>query len=108
LPFLDLALDTLSRQTSALCNLKLLSAAQRLALFLLELVEKPWTDPARFVLPYEKRFVAAKVGCTQESLSRAFAALKQLGVNTKSGLVVINDLTALSSFAGLPIEESAA
>jgi CRP/FNR family transcriptional activator FtrB len=78
LAFLDLALAGLPRQTVDLCNLKLPSSVQRLALFLLEMV------PARFVLPYEKRFIAAKIGCSQENLSRAFAALRQVGVETKN------------------------
>jgi CRP/FNR family transcriptional activator FtrB len=108
LPFLDLTLDMIARQTVELCNLKLLSSVQRLALFLLDLVDEPWTNPARFVLPYEKRFIAGKLGCSQENLSRAFAALQRLGVETKSGVVVIADTAALASFAGLPPRLTAA
>ncbi len=58
--------------------MKLRSSVQRLAAFLLGLVEDPEMNPARFVLPYEKRFLAARIGCTQENLSRAFAALRRL------------------------------
>ena len=58
--------------------------------------------PARFVLPYEKRFLAAKIGCTQENLSRAFAALRLVGVESLRGAVVISDVVALWTFARLP------
>ena len=39
-------------------------------------------NPARFVLPYEKCFIAAKIGCSQENLSRAFVTLRQVGVES--------------------------
>ena len=102
LTFLDFALAGLLRQTVDLCNLKLLSSVQRLAVFLLEMVDEPEMVPARFVLPYEKRFIAAKIGCSQENLSRAFAALRQVGVESKNGIVVIKDPGTLNTFAGLP------
>jgi len=82
-------------------NLKLRSSVQRLAAHLLGLVGNSETNPARFVLPYEKRFLAAKIGCSQENLSRAFAALRRVGVETKSSLVVIKDVAALQTFARL-------
>ena len=82
--------------------MKLRSSAQRLAAFLLRLAEDTDVRPARFVLPYEKRFLAAKIGCTQENLSRAFAALRPLGVESQRGAVVISDVEALRTFARLP------
>jgi hypothetical protein len=75
-------------------------SVQREALFLLEMVDEPGMVPARFVLPYEKRFIAAKRGSSQENLSRAFAALRQVGVKSKNGIVVIKDPGTLSAFAG--------
>ncbi len=101
LPFLDHALGALCAQTQDLCELKLRSAVQRLAAFLLGLVEDPELSPARFVLPYEKRFLAARIGCSQENLSRAFAALRRLGVETQRGVVVLRDVPRLRAFAGL-------
>ncbi len=101
LPFLDYALAALHEQELELCNMKLRSSVQRLAAYLLGLAGDAETNPARFVLPYEKRFLAAKIGCSQENLSRAFAALRRLGVETKSSLVVIKDIAALQAFAGL-------
>jgi CRP-like cAMP-binding protein len=98
---LDHALVTVRRQAIAMCDLKLKSSAWRLAEFLLRLAEDAEISPVRFVLPYEKRFLAAKIGCSQENLSRAFAALRRLGVETKSSLVVIKDVAALRAFAGM-------
>ena len=94
-PFLDHALVSVREQTLELCQMKLRSSVQRLAAFLLGLVEDPAMNPARFVLPYEKRFLAARIGCTQENLSRAFAALRRLGVETQRGIVVLRDVPAL-------------
>jgi CRP-like cAMP-binding protein len=101
-PFLDHALAGMREQSLELCHQKLHSSAQRLAGFLLDLVEDPDLNPARFVLPYEKRFLAAKVGCSQENLSRAFAALRRFGVETQRGIVVLRDVPGLRAFAGLP------
>jgi CRP/FNR family transcriptional activator FtrB len=82
--------------------MKLRSSAQRLAAFLLGLVNDPTVSPARFVLPYEKRYLAAKIGCTQENLSRAFAVLRHHGVDSRQGVVVLRDVAGLRAFAGLP------
>ena len=79
--------------------LKLRSAAQRLAVYLLGRVNESDLSPARFVLPFEKRMLAARIGCSQENLSRAFAALRPIGVATQRGIVVVRDLTALRVFA---------
>ena len=102
LPFLDHALAAMREQTVELCALKLRSSVQRLAAFLLGLVDDPAASPARFVLPYEKRYLAARIGCTQENLSRAFAALRGHGVETQHGVVVLRDVPGLRAFAGLP------
>lgn len=101
LPFLDHALAELHAATQEARRLKLLSAAQRLALALLGFVPDPTMTPARFVLPYEMRFLAARVGCSQENLSRAFAALRRLGVDSQRGSVVMRDVPGLRAFAGL-------
>jgi CRP-like cAMP-binding protein len=101
LPFLDHALTGMLALSQEVCQLKLRSAVQRLAAYLLGLVEDPQMNPARFVLPYEKRFLAARIGCSQENLSRAFAALRRLGVETQRGIVVLRDVPGLRAFAGL-------
>ena len=100
LPFLNHALVGAREQTFELCSLKLHSSAQRLAGFLLGLVEDLEISPAWFVLPYEKRFLAAKIGCTKKHLSHAFAALHSHGVEMQQGVVVLRDVTGLRAFAG--------
>jgi CRP/FNR family transcriptional regulator, transcriptional activator FtrB len=101
LSFLDHALAGICKQTLELCSMKLQSSVQRLAGFLLGLVDDPDISPARFVLPFEKRFLAAKIGCTKENLSRAFAALHSHGVETQQGVVVLRNVPGLRAFAGL-------
>lgn len=95
------ALEELHALTAEVCELKLRTTAQRLAAYLLSLITDPNLVPVRFVLPFEKRFIAAKLGCSQENLSRALAALRRLGVDTRRGIVVLEDTPALRSFAGL-------
>jgi hypothetical protein len=100
LPFLDHALHEARSLTLEAAQLKLRSAAQRLAEYLLGLIDDAEVLPARFVLPYEKRFLAGKIGCSQENLSRAFAALRRIGVETHQGIVIVHDVAALRDFAG--------
>jgi CRP-like cAMP-binding protein len=97
---LDCALRDAFDLTREMCDLKLRSSAQRLADYLIGLVREPELSPARFVLPFEKRLLAAKIGCSQENLSRAFAALRRVGVETQAAVVVLKDLPALRAFAG--------
>jgi CRP-like cAMP-binding protein len=99
---LDHALSSLEEVTRETCHLKLRSSAQRLALYLLRLIPDPEMVPPRFALPYEKRLLAAKIGCSQENLSRAFAALRRFGVESQRGVVVLRDLHGLRTFAKLP------
>ena len=55
------------------CDLKLRTTAQRLGCYLLSLTETTGNDRAAFKLPFDKRLLAARLGCRQENLSRAFA-----------------------------------
>jgi CRP-like cAMP-binding protein len=85
--------------TQEIYALKLRSAVQRLAAYLLGFVNEGELRPARFVLPIEKRMLAARIGCSQENLSRAFATLRRIGVETQRGVVVMRDVPALRVFA---------
>jgi CRP/FNR family transcriptional activator FtrB len=96
---LDYSLHETQMLTEEVYALKLRSAVQRLAVYLLGRVHEAELSPARFVLPFEKRMLAARIGCSQENLSRAFAALRRIGVETQRGVVLIRDLTALRTFA---------
>jgi CRP/FNR family transcriptional activator FtrB len=80
-------------------DLKLRTAAQRLGCYLLALAEDPEAITARFRLPFDKRLLAARLGCRQENLSRAFAALRSVGVETHGSRVILHDIPALRAFA---------
>jgi CRP/FNR family transcriptional activator FtrB len=108
LALLEHTLDTGQQLAKELMQLKLRSAAQRLAGFLLELIIDPDVTPARFILPFEKQFLAGKIGCSQENLSRAFATLRGVGVETQRSIVVLRDIAALKAFADAqPVEQVA-
>jgi CRP-like cAMP-binding protein len=97
--FLAGALQAAHEQAQDICSLKLQSSPQRLAVHLLGLIKDPNEGPARIVLPFEKRRLAAKIGCKEENLSRAFAALRQIGVVTQRSAVIVRDVPALRAFA---------
>lgn len=80
-------------------ELKLLSSARRLGRYLLTATQQADMVPIRFVLPFEKRYLAGKIGCSQENLSRAFATLRGFGVETQNGVVVIHHPDRLRAFA---------
>jgi CRP/FNR family transcriptional regulator, transcriptional activator FtrB len=77
--------------------LKLKSVGQRLALYLLSLTNKR-EGSAVVWLPHSKRTVAARIGARPESLSRAFSALRQQGVEVKGTKISIADVAALTAF----------
>ena len=77
-------------------SLKAHNADQRLARFILSRCP-PGEDRRRFRLPYDKRLVAARLGVTQETLSRAFAKLRDLGVRTEAREVFIESVARLAS-----------
>ena len=95
---LSQSLREMRAQRAEVANLKLLSSVQRLAGFILSCVTDPDQSPARIILPYEKRFLAAKIGCSQENLSRAFAALRPFGVYSERGVVIVRDLDVLKAY----------
>lgn len=80
-------------------DLKLRSAAQRLGCYLLAMVDDPIATRAEFRLPFDKGLLAARLGCRQENLSRAFATLRQAGVETHGARVLLHDIARLRAFA---------
>jgi hypothetical protein len=50
-------------------------------------------------LPFDKRLLAARLGCRQENLSRAFAALRSLGVETHGSRVILHDVARLRDYS---------
>jgi len=89
-------LRVLVRQIS---QLKLMSAPQRLALFLLGLTERR-SGPQTIQLACERRIIAGILGMTPECLSRSLRQLQELGVRGqgKRGLL-IEDRERLQAFA---------
>jgi CRP/FNR family transcriptional activator FtrB len=78
-------------------DLKLKSAAQRLALYLIGLTAK--REGSTIVrLPHSKSVIAARVGVRPETLSRAFAHLKGQGVVVDGNAVSIADIPSLRSY----------
>ncbi len=80
-------------------DLKLRTTAQRLGCYLLALVPDPGAHAADLRLPFEKGLLAARLGCRQENLSRAFAALREFGVETRGARVSLRDIPRLTAYA---------
>ena len=75
-------------------SLKCRTGVQRLAKFLLREVRER-NGRHLVVLPYERNLVAAYLGIKPESLSRAFAKLREIGVRSEREGIEIDDLDAL-------------
>ncbi|MCB2099287.1 MAG: cyclic nucleotide-binding domain-containing protein [Rhodobacterales bacterium] len=102
----DLALmllGTLARRHRDLVRhigeLKMKSPGQRLGSFLLGLADEQ-TPNVRVTLPFDKVLIASKLGMKPESLSRALARLRDIGVDSHKNEVVIQDIEALKEFCG--------
>jgi CRP-like cAMP-binding protein len=78
-------------------HIKLLSAPQRLADFLVRLAPTR-EGGATIELPYEKALLANRLGMKPESLSRALAKLRPLGVTVDREHVSIVDVAVLAQF----------
>ncbi len=81
------------------CDLKLRTTAQRLGCYLLSLATEPQANTTAMRLPFDKRLLAARLGCRQENLSRAFAALRNFGVETHGARVILHDIAKLKAYA---------
>jgi len=79
-------------------QLKARSGAQRVAEFLLELCPKG-AESATVTLPYDKVLIAGRLGMKPESLSRAFARLRDQGVTIQQNSAVIASVEALRDLA---------
>jgi CRP/FNR family transcriptional activator FtrB len=81
------------------CDLKLRTTAQRLGCYLLSLSDTASANTVSLRLPFDKRLLAARLGCRQENLSRAFAALRDLGVETHGARVILHDIASLRDYS---------
>jgi CRP-like cAMP-binding protein len=79
-------------------QLKAQSGVQRLAEFLASLALKE-QGACALVLPYDKTLIAGELGLTPESLSRAFAKLRSIGVTVDASQVAVRDVSRLRKLA---------
>jgi CRP/FNR family transcriptional regulator, dissimilatory nitrate respiration regulator len=77
--------------------LKAQTGAQRVAEFLLELATCP-QGACEVTLPYDKVLIAGRLGMKPESLSRAFARLKEQGVTIRQNTAQIEDVAVLRDY----------
>jgi len=85
--------------TKQVLDLKLRTTAQRLGCYLLSLVRDPSGNQAEFRLPVQKGMIAGQLGCRFENLSRSFALLRDLGVETRGATVTLHDIASLEAYA---------
>jgi CRP-like cAMP-binding protein len=93
----------LDAMTHQVVELKARIVAQRLATYLLNMVDEPTAARADFRLPVNKGLLASWLGCRAENLSRAFVVLRSYGVETHGSRVVLHDVARLRSYAGAPL-----
>ena len=80
-------------------DLKCRSAPERLAAFLLRLVdESPFSDNAE--LPIPKRHLASRVGMTAETLSRTLQLLAENGLHVRGSRILVKDRARIEKFCG--------
>lgn len=79
-------------------QMKLMSAAQRVAAFMLRLARTA-VGGARVKLPYEKSLIAKLLGMNPESFSRALAKLKEVGLVVEGRDVTIASIERLRRFS---------
>jgi CRP-like cAMP-binding protein len=84
----------LRRLVSQVEQLTVRSSSERVAQFLLKLA-RDGAESAIVHLPYDKGLIAARLGMQPETLSRALAKLRPLGVETRGSRVTIRDVAAL-------------
>ena len=79
-------------------QLTLRSSTERLGDFLLKLAQPGDARVAVVRLPWDKAMIAARLGMQPETLSRALARLRPIGIETKGSRVTIRDLGRLRRF----------
>ena len=82
-------------------DLKCRNAGQRLAAFLLRLVDES-SVPDAAELPIPKRSLASRVGMTAETLSRTLQTLADNGLVVRGSRVLLRDRAKIEAFCGPP------
>ncbi|MBL4590152.1 MAG: Crp/Fnr family transcriptional regulator [Alphaproteobacteria bacterium] len=76
------------------------NASQRIGCFMLRLVDQEKLGKTNIHLPYDKMFVAAKLGMKPETFSRALKRLKKdTKIRVKGATIEIDNLQQLSDYA---------
>lgn len=75
---------------------RLHTASQKVANYFLTRCPKG-SEQTTFILPYQKRILAGKLGLAPEALSRAFAALEKAGVKVRGRTVHIENVMTLKT-----------
>jgi CRP-like cAMP-binding protein len=88
----------LQRLVQEIEHLKAQSGIQRVAEFLAGLCP-PGAGPHTITLPYDKTLIAGRLGLKPESLSRAFAKLRRVGVEVRASHVVVREVGKLRYLA---------
>ena len=88
----------LQRLVQDIERLKAQTGLQRVAEFLASLCPEG-AGPHAITLPYDKTLIAGRLGVQPEYLSRVFAKLRRLGVNTHASHVVVTDVSKLKRLA---------
>ena len=105
-PLVRAAIRQISRQwrltLTQLRQLKLLSASERLAHYILSRLDAD-QGRASLVLEEERRLIAQRLGMTPESLSRAIANLRDQRVYFSGRNVTVDDVQSLHEFCGLSL-----
>jgi CRP/FNR family transcriptional regulator, transcriptional activator FtrB len=79
-------------------DLKTRTAAQRLASFLLRVIDS--SDAPAPALPMRKRDLAARIGMTPETLSRSFQILADNGLLVRGKQIIVKDRARIERFCG--------
>ena len=80
-------------------DLKCRNAGQRLAAFLLRIVDESAT-PGLADLPVSKRHLASRVGMSAETLSRSLQTLADNGLIVRGNKVIVRDRASIETFCG--------
>ncbi len=84
----------MQKMMSELERMKVNTTTERLADYLVDMVEVRGKE-GRIILPFEKVILASVLGMKPESLSRAFRALKKVGVHSHLKEVFVEDIERL-------------
>jgi CRP-like cAMP-binding protein len=79
-------------------QIRVRSAPQRIAEFILSLAPGSNTGPAEIEFPFEKNLLANRLGMKPESFSRALAKLRSCGLTVEKEVIKIADIGCLRRF----------